>query len=103
MTPSPTTSTATSTSSAPCSEGTVAAGETQNYLGLCKFSCAYGYCPPGPCTCTSHGDGKPLPPETGVQGCPLPGSSEGYRGLCSFACNHGYCPPGACTTECSAG
>ncbi|KAF5013513.1 hypothetical protein FDECE_500 [Fusarium decemcellulare] len=91
----------TSTSTSPCIEGTVADGESQNYLGLCKFTCAYGYCPPGPCKCTSHGlDGAPPPPETGVKGCPLPGESEGYRGLCSFACNHRYCPPSACTTDC---
>ncbi|KAJ3522164.1 hypothetical protein NM208_g12978 [Fusarium decemcellulare] len=67
-----------STSTSPCIEGTVADGESQNYLGLCKFTCAYGYCPPGPCKCTSHGlDGAPPPPETGIKGCPLPGESEG--------------------------
>ncbi|KAF4467717.1 alpha-13-glucanase mutanase [Fusarium albosuccineum] len=64
-----------STSASPCIEGTVADGESQNYLGLCKFTCAYGYCPPGPCKCTSHGlDGAPPPPETGVKGCPLRGT-----------------------------
>ena len=83
-----------------CIAGTVAQGETGNYLGLCNFCCNYGYCPPGPCVCTSHGSPVSPPPETGTPGCPVAGEGQGYDGLCSFACDHGYCPPTACTTSC---
>ena len=70
-----------------------------NYAGLCSFSCHYGYCPPGPCTCTAFGSPVPNPPTTGVNGRPLPGEDDSYLGLCSFACNHGYCPETACTHD----
>lgn len=69
-----------------------------NYVGLCVFCCQYGYCPPGPCTCTKYGTPVPTPPSTGVRGIPLKDEDESYLGLCSFACDHGYCPPTACTT-----
>ncbi|CEI67761.1 hypothetical protein FVEN_g9566 [Fusarium venenatum] len=94
-----TTETATETTES-CAEGTVADGESLNYMGLCKFSCGYGYCPPGPCTCVATGKPKETPPVKNVRGCPLPELSDGYLGLCSFACNHGYCPETACTTKC---
>ncbi|KAF3942470.1 hypothetical protein ABW19_dt0201434 [Dactylella cylindrospora] len=67
-----------------------------NFKGLCDFSCHFGYCPEGVCTCTSWGSPNPPPPETGQHGVPLPGLGDGYAGLCSFACNHGYCPSAAC-------
>ncbi|KAL4792175.1 glycosyl hydrolase family 71-domain-containing protein [Aspergillus venezuelensis] len=67
-----------------------------NYLGLCSFSCNYGYCPPGPCTCTQSGAPVPTPPSTGVRGLPQFGLDDSYLGLCSFACDHGYCPSTAC-------
>ncbi|KAL4931482.1 glycoside hydrolase family 71 protein [Aspergillus undulatus] len=67
-----------------------------NYLGLCDFSCHFGYCPPGPCTCTQYGAPVPTPPSTGVRGVPLAGLDDSYLGLCSFSCDHGYCPPTAC-------
>lgn len=87
---------ATSIAGTNCTGGTVREGETENYVGLCTFTCQYGYCPVGPCVCTSYGT-SPSPPETnGRQGCPLPGESDGYLGLCSYACNHGYCPDTAC-------
>ncbi|EXU97735.1 alpha-1,3-glucanase (glycoside hydrolase family 71) domain protein [Metarhizium robertsii] len=79
-----------------CTGGTNADGESGNYSGLCGFSCHYGYCPPGPCKCTSFGSQISPPPETGYNGCPLPGEGEGYKGLCSFSCSHGYCPGTAC-------
>ncbi|KAI5460198.1 mutanase [Mariannaea sp. PMI_226] len=79
-----------------CVAGTVANGESGNYIGLCQFSCQYGYCPPGPCTCTAYGAQIPPPPTNGRNGCPLAGESSGYLGLCSYSCNHGYCPPTAC-------
>lgn len=47
-----------------------------------------GYCPPGPCTCTSYGQANTPPPETGTQGYPLDGEDDSYLGLCSFDCNH---------------
>ncbi|KAJ5467876.1 hypothetical protein N7475_005628 [Penicillium sp. IBT 31633x] len=67
-----------------------------NYIGLCSFCCNYGYCPPGPCTCTQYGNAVPAPPSSGVHGVPLSGEDDSYLGLCSFACDHGYCPPTAC-------
>ncbi|KAF3386810.1 Mutanase [Penicillium rolfsii] len=69
-----------------------------NYLGLCVFCCQFGYCPPGPCTCTQYGARIPAPPSTGIRGVPLPGEDASYSGLCSFACDHGYCPSTACAT-----
>ncbi|CAM1508815.1 Fc.00g025540.m01.CDS01 [Cosmosporella sp. VM-42] len=80
-----------------CVEGTNADGESGNYIGLCNFSCHYGYCPPGPCKCTKYGSAIAPPPETGTNGCPLAGEGDSYKGLCSFSCNHGYCPNTACT------
>ncbi|KAB8235258.1 glycoside hydrolase family 71 protein [Aspergillus alliaceus] len=67
-----------------------------NHLGLCDFCCHYGYCPPGPCTCTRTGAPVPTPPTTGQRGVPKDGLDDSYKGLCSFACDHGYCPPTAC-------
>ncbi|OJJ08185.1 hypothetical protein ASPVEDRAFT_878595 [Aspergillus versicolor CBS 583.65] len=67
-----------------------------NYVGLCNFACRYGYCPPGPCTCTAYGARVAAPPSTGVRGVPLSGLDNSYLGLCSFGCDHGYCPPTAC-------
>ncbi|KAH7303635.1 family 71 glycoside hydrolase [Stachybotrys elegans] len=82
-----------------CIRGTVADGQSGNFIGLCNFSCEYGYCPPGPCQCLAYGT-PAVPPETGSPGCPLPGLGDAYLGLCSFTCNHGYCPNTACTTSC---
>jgi hypothetical protein len=79
-----------------CNGGTNADGESGNYIGLCNFACSYGYCPPGPCKCTSFGTPGTPPPTNGRNGCPLPGEGAGYIGLCSYACNHGYCPDTAC-------
>ncbi|KAE8153432.1 glycosyl hydrolase family 71-domain-containing protein [Aspergillus avenaceus] len=76
----------------PCTGGT----GPGNYVGLCSFCCHYGYCPPGPCTCTQTGAPIPTPPVTGQRGIPLANLDDSYLGLCSFACNHGYCPPTAC-------
>ncbi|KAJ5585623.1 uncharacterized protein N7459_005423 [Penicillium hispanicum] len=95
-----TTTTTTSTGATSGGSGTACIGGTGpgNYIGLCNFSCRYGYCPPGPCTCNQFGAPVPTPPTTGVHGVPLRGEDDSYLGLCSFACNHGYCPPTACTT-----
>ncbi|KAF3910589.1 hypothetical protein ABW21_db0203193 [Orbilia brochopaga] len=94
--PSPPVSTPTNTppptGGSVCNHGT---GDG-NFLGLCDFSCFYGYCPDGVCRCTSWGAQNPPPPTNGRNGVPLPGENDGYLGLCSFACNHGYCPPTAC-------
>lgn len=88
---SPPTSTTTSSTTV-CIAGT----GPGNYVGLCNFCCIYGYCPPGPCTCTASGAPVPTPPTTGVNGSPLPEEEASYLGLCSFACNHGYCPNTTC-------
>ncbi|KAK9334371.1 hypothetical protein LIPSTDRAFT_115799 [Lipomyces starkeyi NRRL Y-11557] len=69
-----------------------------NFEGLCSFSCYYGYCPIGACTCTVMGAKKPLPSAISLQGYPIAGEDASYSGLCSFACNYGYCPPDACGT-----
>ncbi|KXJ87872.1 mutanase [Microdochium bolleyi] len=81
---------------ATCNAGTVADGESGNYTGLCNYTCSYGYCPPGPCKCTSYGAPNTPPATNGRDGCPAPGLSDGYKGLCSFTCSRGYCPSGAC-------
>ncbi|KAH8904153.1 putative alpha-1,3-glucanase/mutanase [Coniochaeta sp. PMI_546] len=87
----------TSTTSVPPT-GTVCTAGTGpgNYIGLCNFCCQYGYCPPGPCTCTATGQQIPPPPQNSPAGRPLPGEDDSYLGLCSYACSHGYCPPTAC-------
>ncbi|KAM3149340.1 hypothetical protein ABEW05_010378 [Botrytis cinerea] len=73
-----------------------------NYLGLCDFSCNFGYCP-SPCSCIQFSStAVPPPPISNTPGFPLPGLNADYSGLCSFTCNHGYCPDGACTTDASA-
>ncbi|EAQ89739.1 hypothetical protein CHGG_06358 [Chaetomium globosum CBS 148.51] len=54
-----------------CNGGTHADGESDAYADLCSFACSFGYCPPGPCQCTSYGvPGKP-PASNGMDGCPL--------------------------------
>ncbi|TVY12630.1 Mutanase [Lachnellula arida] len=97
------TQTTTSGSSSPttgtCVAGTVAPGMSDNLSGLCSFSCGYGYCPTGACTCTSNGTPVP-PPQTGTKGCALQGEDGSYAELCSFACSRGYCPSGACSSSC---
>lgn len=51
-----TTISSTSTSASATSTGVCVAGQgAGNYIGLCSFCCSYGYCPPGPCTCTAYG------------------------------------------------
>ncbi|KAK2607086.1 hypothetical protein N8I77_005791 [Diaporthe amygdali] len=91
------TSTSSTTSATPSPTGVCNAGTGPgNYVGLCSFCCNFGYCPPGPCTCTSYGAQVAPPPETGTVGKPLPSEDDSYLGLCSYACNHGYCPSTAC-------
>ncbi|KAF4176160.1 hypothetical protein CNMCM8694_000091 [Aspergillus lentulus] len=77
-----------------CINGTGA----NNFEGLCGFSCRYGYCPIGACTCTRLGESRKKPNATGIQGYPLEGESASYGGLCSFDCNYGFCPDTACGT-----
>ncbi|KAH7014504.1 glycosyl hydrolase family 71-domain-containing protein [Microdochium trichocladiopsis] len=79
-----------------CNAGTNADGESGNFSGLCSFTCSYGYCPPGPCKCTSYGTPGTPPASNGRDGCPAAGLPDSYKGLCSYTCNHGYCPEGAC-------
>lgn len=86
----------TSTAGPPPGSVCIAGTGPGNYVGLCNFCCMYGYCPPGPCTCTSYGNAIPPPAIVNVNGYPLPGEDNSYLGLCSFSCNHGYCPPTAC-------
>lgn len=78
--------------SSTCNAGTGAG----NYAGLCAFSCSYGYCPPGPCTCTAYGSTATEPSRTGTRCVPAEGLDESYSGLCTFSCDRGYVPSGAC-------
>ncbi|CAF3556968.1 hypothetical protein SNK03_003902 [Fusarium graminearum] len=89
----------TFTNTTSCDQGTVAAGETQKFLPLCRFCCAHGYCPQ-PCICTGYGEESSLPPVTGVQACRIQGTEKANDELCAFACAHGYCPSESCTTGC---
>lgn len=82
-----------------CNAGTINALVSGNFLGLCSFGCARGYCPTSACTCTGTGTPE-VTADSGVKGCPLTGLGDGYVGLCAFACARGYCPDKACTTTC---
>ncbi|KAB5528024.1 putative alpha-1,3-glucanase/mutanase [Coniochaeta sp. 2T2.1] len=95
-TSSTTTRSTTTTSAAPTGTVCVVGTGPGNYIGLCQFCCQYGYCPPGPCTCTAYGQQVPPPPQNSPPGRPLPGEDDSYLGLCNYACSHGYCPPTAC-------
>ncbi|KAK1964689.1 cutinase [Colletotrichum sublineola] len=79
-----------------CVAGRVRAGQSENYTGLCSFSCSYGYCPEAQCECTAFGQPGQSPGGDGRDGCPAPGLDDSYRGLCSFSCSRNYCPAGAC-------
>ncbi|GFF89260.1 hypothetical protein IFM53868_05776 [Aspergillus udagawae] len=69
-----------------------------DFLGLCNFSCALGYCPVGACVCTKMGPHPDKPAVKGVQDYPAAGRDANFAGLCSFSCNYGYCPSGVCDT-----
>lgn len=91
----------TTTTSDTCVEGTVADGVSDNYLGLCVFSCQYGNCPEDVCSCSRYGTVVDVPAYNGTtDGCPADGLDDSYLGLCSYDCTHGYCPEGACQTTC---
>ncbi|KAF7182915.1 hypothetical protein CNMCM7691_002659 [Aspergillus felis] len=66
-----------------------------DFIGVCDFACANGYCPSAACTCLKKGVAN-APNDTGLAGYPLPGKSGSFAGLCSFDCNHGYCPDSVC-------
>ncbi|KAH7323894.1 hypothetical protein BKA65DRAFT_598423 [Rhexocercosporidium sp. MPI-PUGE-AT-0058] len=66
-----------------------------NLLGLCDFSCNFGFCP-SVCTCTAQGPPNTLPATVNVRGWPKSGNDGG---LCAFTCSHGYCPNTACFTS----
>ncbi|KAI9641740.1 hypothetical protein NHQ30_009596 [Ciborinia camelliae] len=96
------TSSAAPSASSPIGQTCVNGTGPGNYLGLCNFSCNFGYCP-SPCTCFQYSaTAIPAPPISNTPGFPLPGENADYTGLCSFTCNHGYCPEGACTTDSAA-
>ncbi|KAJ6103765.1 mutanase [Penicillium sp. IBT 16267x] len=65
---------------------------------LCSFTCSYGYCPVGACTCERMGAARTKPNATGILGYPAEGRDANYEGLCSFACNYGHCPSKTCDT-----
>lgn len=70
-----------------------------NYGTLCQFTCEYGYCPLGPCTCNTMGVPADPPAIVNVNGYPAAGLDCSYEGLCSYACNHGVCPNATCSTD----
>lgn len=78
-----------------CTSGT----GSDNFAGLCSFSCGRGYCPIGPCTCTGIGSPITPPAVTSDPGYPAAGLGIEYKGLCNFTCSRGYCPEGACTYD----
>ncbi|KAL7658373.1 Glucan endo-1,3-alpha-glucosidase agn1 [Aspergillus niger] len=63
-----------------------------DFEDLCKFTCSYGYCPVGACTCEQMGVARTKPNATGITGYPAEGRDANYAGLCSFACNYCHCP-----------
>lgn len=69
-----------------------------DFNDLCSFTCSYGYCPVGACTCERMGVARKLPNATGTIGYPAEGKDANYQGLCSFACNYGHCPSKTCDT-----
>ncbi|PKX88853.1 uncharacterized protein P174DRAFT_464602 [Aspergillus novofumigatus IBT 16806] len=60
------------------------------FIGVCDFACANGYCPSAACTCLKKGVAN-APNDTGLVGYLLPRKSGSFAGLYSFDCNHGYC------------
>ncbi|PKX91286.1 putative alpha-1,3-glucanase [Aspergillus novofumigatus IBT 16806] len=70
-----------------------------DFNDLCNFTCSYGYCPVGACTCEQMGVPRLKPNATGVIGYPAEGRDANYLGLCSFACNYGHCPSKTCDTK----
>ncbi|KAH2034642.1 hypothetical protein KXV65_000174 [Aspergillus fumigatus] len=70
-----------------------------DFNDLCSFTCSYGYCPVGACTCEQMGVPRTKPNATGVIGYPAEGKDANYLGLCSFACNYGHCPSKTCDTQ----
>ncbi|KAJ5657645.1 uncharacterized protein N7484_001294 [Penicillium longicatenatum] len=69
-----------------------------DFNDLCNFTCSYGYCPVGACTCEQMGVAHTKPNATGILGYPAEERDANYAGLCSFACNYGYCPSKTCDT-----
>lgn len=70
-----------------------------DFNDLCKFTCSYGYCPVGACTCEQMGIAHKKPKATGTIGYPAEGRDANYVGLCRFACNYGYCLTKLCDTK----
>ncbi|OJJ73124.1 hypothetical protein ASPBRDRAFT_173463 [Aspergillus brasiliensis CBS 101740] len=77
--------------------GYPAAGMTEDYTGLCAFSCNYGYCPSSACTTTkvplATSTVSPFTPDTCTSG----EGTDDLAGLCSYGCNYGFCPIHNCT------
>lgn len=69
-----------------------------DFNDLCKFTCSYGHCPVGACTCEQMGVAHKKPKATGTIGYPAEDRDANYAGLCSFACNYGHCPTKLCDT-----
>ncbi|CAG8112343.1 unnamed protein product [Penicillium nalgiovense] len=69
-----------------------------DFNDLCSFTCSYGYCPVGACTCERMGVARKMPNATGTIGYPAEGKDANYLGLCNFACNLGNCPSKTCDT-----
>ncbi|KAM0332543.1 hypothetical protein ACHAQA_002827 [Verticillium albo-atrum] len=73
----------------------------ENFEGVCSFSCNFGYCPRGPCTCTKMGLKVPDPKALNIDAWPGPGVTCTFEGLCAFSCNHNYCPSPTCSKDAS--
>ena len=67
-----------------------------DFNSLCNFTCSFGYCPIGACTCEQMVVARTEPKATGMTGYPAEWKDPNYIRLCSFACNYDYCPSEMC-------
>lgn len=70
-------------------------------LGLCLYTCSFGYCPINLCTCTKTGPLIQPPAQSKSAGMAAPSQPKKFDHLCDFICCRGYryWPPGTCILE----
>lgn len=73
------------------------ASGSDDYNGLCAFSCNYDYCPPTACTTVKVPVSTPSVSPFTPNAC-ISGTGDGaLLGLCEYSCNYGFCPKEACS------